>query len=214
VWRGDRLWAPSYAFALNRPPLARLGAALLMQTDMQRLYEAIEMIGRQPDGAAILDIPCGGGVALRGLRPEQRVRYVAADIAPDMLRRTAAEARRRGLDQVETVEADIGALPYRDGEFDLTVTFTGLHCVPDPRRAVIELGRVTAPGGTLAGSFWASDVRRHQRPLQLFARGSGLAGRSLTVAELRAALRDGGCAAPAVERSGDFVYFSARRLAP
>ena len=45
------------------------------------LYDAAAEIGRQRTGARVLDIPCGGGVALRGLRPGQGVEYVAADIA-------------------------------------------------------------------------------------------------------------------------------------
>ena len=52
-------------------------------------------------------------------------------------------ARRRGWpSQVVPRIADVGALPFADGEFDLVVTFTGLHCFPDPRRAVAELARV------------------------------------------------------------------------
>ena len=39
------------------------------------------------DGSAVLDIPCGGGLAMRGVRNGQRLRYVAADISPDMLDR-------------------------------------------------------------------------------------------------------------------------------
>ena len=70
-------------------------------SDLGRLYAAAAEIGRQPAGARILDVPCGGGVALRGLRPGQGVEYVAADIAPAMLDRTLAAARRRGVaDQV------------------------------------------------------------------------------------------------------------------
>ena len=51
-----------------------------LKGDIARLAEA-------PDGTVILDVPCGGGVAFRGLRPGQRVRYVAADLSPVMLGR-------------------------------------------------------------------------------------------------------------------------------
>jgi SAM-dependent methyltransferase len=134
VWSGDRLWAPVYAYALNRPRLARAGAGLLFHTDFGHLYRAIDRIAEVPAGSSVLDVPCGGGVALRALSTETDVRYVAADIAEDMLLRTAAEAARRGLDQVSTLQADITALPFRDGEFDLTLSFTSLHCLPDPAR--------------------------------------------------------------------------------
>jgi ubiquinone/menaquinone biosynthesis C-methylase UbiE len=128
-----------------------------------------------------------------------------------MLQRTQREAIKRGLLQVDTVQADIGQLPFADGEFDLCVTFTGLHCVPDPQRAVVELGRVTRSGGELSGSFWASDVRTHQLPLQIFARTAGLVGGSATAAELRQWLAQSGFSEPQIRRSGDMIYFRAQR---
>ena len=99
----------------------------------------------------ILDVPCGGGVAFRGLRPGQRVRYVAADLSPLMLGRARAEAKRRDLHQIEFTEADVEALPFKDASFDLCVSCTGLHCFPDPA-AVSEIARVLRPGGVLRGT--------------------------------------------------------------
>ena len=73
-----------------------------------------------------------------------------------MLDRTLAAARSRGVaDQVEPRLADVGALPLADGSVDLVVTFTGLHCFPDPRRAVAEMARVLRPGGVVTGSMLA-----------------------------------------------------------
>ena len=100
----------------------------------------------------ILDVPCGGGVAFRGLRPGQRVRYVAADLSPVMLGRARAEAKRRDLHQIEFTEADVEALPFKDASFDLCVSCTGLHCFPDPAAAVSEIARVLRPGGVLRGT--------------------------------------------------------------
>ena len=54
------------------------------------LYAAAAEIGTLPAGSRVLDVPCGGGVALRGLVPGQGIEYVAADIAPTMLERTMA----------------------------------------------------------------------------------------------------------------------------
>jgi SAM-dependent methyltransferase len=68
-----------------------------------------------------------------------------------MLDKVRVEAGRRGLDFVETEEADITALPFEDGAFDVVVTYNGLHCVPDPAGAVMEMARVLRPGGELRG---------------------------------------------------------------
>ena len=146
VWRRDPPWAAIYSSGVGNEPLARVVGRVFWGTDVGLLYRAASVIGEQPDGAAVLDVPCGGGVALRGLRREQRVRYVAADIAEAMLERTGREAERRGLRQVELRRADVEELPFADGEFDLCVSFTGLHCFPHPRRAIGELGRVVRPG--------------------------------------------------------------------
>ena len=59
-----------------------------------------------------------GGVALRGLRPGQRVRYVGVDLSPVMLERARAEARRRGLLTVELIDADVESLAFDDSSFD------------------------------------------------------------------------------------------------
>lgn len=151
-WSQDPAWASFYDWTVEHP---RLGAAvwrLGIQSDLSRLYAAASMIGDLPAGTRILDIPCGGGVALRGLRPGQGVRYVAADISATMLDRTRRAAARRGVgDQLTVQLADVAALPFADGSFDLVVSFTGLHCFPDPRRAVQEMVRVLAPGGVLTG---------------------------------------------------------------
>ncbi len=83
-------------------------------SDLRLLYESASEIGRQPPGSRILDVPCGGGVALRGLRQGQGVRYVAVDIAQAMLDRTFAAARDRGVaDQVQTADRGRGGTAVR-----------------------------------------------------------------------------------------------------
>ena len=139
-WSEDPLWASFYDWTVEHP---HAGGALWrvgINSDLRRLYRAADEIGRQPAGSRILDIPCGGGVALRGLRPGQGVEYVAGDIAQAMLDRTLRAAEERGVaDQVTPRIADVGDLPFDDGSFDLVVSFTGLHCFPDPERAVVEM---------------------------------------------------------------------------
>lgn len=149
VWRGDHPWATLYDFMVEHE---RIGGTLWKVgggTDLGLLYDAADEVAGLPAGSAVLDVPCGGGVALRGLRRDQDVRYVAADISPAMLRRTARNAERRGLGQVQFVEADVEHLPFADETFDLVVSFTGLHCFPRPALAVAECARVLKPGGRI-----------------------------------------------------------------
>ena len=83
-------------------------------TDIRPMFTDIARLADAPVGASVLDIPCGGGLAFRGLRTRQVVHYVAADISPYMLQRARREARRRGVqDAIEFVEADVTAPSVR-----------------------------------------------------------------------------------------------------
>jgi SAM-dependent methyltransferase len=207
-WSDDPAWAHFYDWTVEHP---RVGGALWragMQSDLRRLYDAAEEIGEQPEGSRILDIPCGGGVALRGLRPGQGVTYVAADIAQAMLDRTRDAARERGLDdQVEPRIADVGELPFEDGSFDLVVSFTGLHCFPDPARAVVEMVRVLRPGGVITGSAFLNDTGIRHEPLRRVGRLAGLLGPGCTGDEVGTWLSAQGILEPALDRSGAIAYF-------
>jgi ubiquinone/menaquinone biosynthesis C-methylase UbiE len=214
-WHDDPLWASFYDWSVEHPRAGGAFWKLGIGSDLSRLYDAAAEIGRQPAGSVVLDVPCGGGVALRGLRPGQGVRYVAADIAQSMLDRTMTAARERGVaDQVEPRIADVGALPFGDGEFDLVVSFTGLHCFPDPHLAVLELGRVTRPGGVLTGSAllntspWSRGGLR-TLPLRPVGRLSGLLGPSATAVEVRRWLAEAGFTDITLEMSGAMGYFRA-----
>jgi ubiquinone/menaquinone biosynthesis C-methylase UbiE len=216
-WHDDPMWASFYDWSVEHPRAGGAFWRLGIGSELSRLYDAAAEIGRQPAGSTVLDVPCGGGVALRGLRPGQGVRYVAADIAQAMLERTMAAARKRGVaDQVETRIADVGALPFTDGEFDLVVSFTGLHCFPDPHHAVLELGRVTRPGGVLTGSALLntsplSHAGLRTIPLRRVGRLSGLLGPSASGAQVRRWLAEAGFTDLTLEMSGAMGYFRGTR---
>jgi ubiquinone/menaquinone biosynthesis C-methylase UbiE len=114
----------------------------------------------------VLDVPCGGGVAVRGLRPDQGVDYVAADISQKMLDRTARVAAEHGVaDQVTTRIADVEALPFEDRSFDLVVLNDVLQHVPEPDVAASlrEIRRVLAPEGALLVRTGGSRKARRER---------------------------------------------------
>ncbi|MCW2783640.1 MAG: hypothetical protein JWP74_157 [Marmoricola sp.] len=207
-WSEDPLWGTFYDWSVEHP---RAGGAVWkagIGSDLRLLYAAAAEIGRQPAGSAVLDVPSGGGVALRGLRPGQGIRYVAADIAQSMLDRTMESARERGLaDQVEPRLADVGELPFADGEFDLVVSFTGLHCFPDPQRAVLEMGRVTHAGGVLTGSALLNDTGLRTLPIRTVGRFAGLLGPSATRAQVRDWMAQAGFTDVTLRMSGAIGYF-------
>jgi SAM-dependent methyltransferase len=211
AWEAGHPWASVYDFFVERESLARVAGLVGFGTDTRLLYSAIDSISELPDGSAVLDIPTGGGVALRGLRPGQQIRYVAADIAPEMLARTQRVAEERGLKQVEVQSADVEKLPFVDGEFDLVQSFAGLHCFPNPRRAVLEIARVVRPGGRFIGSVFLTGTGLRYLPAIIGGRASGVMGPSGSRADLDAWLHDAGLRNVRIQMSGAIGYFEATK---
>lgn len=210
-WRRGHPWAAVYDFFVERESLGRPIGKLLFGTDADLLYGEMQAVNDVPGGGTVLDIPCGGGVALRALSPDHDIRYVAADIAPAMLERTEQVAREHGLGQVETRIADAEDMPFADGEFDLCVSFAGLHCFPHPDAATREVARVLKPGGRFVGSVFLTDGSIRYLPMILAGRVAGVMGPSGGMDDLRRWIDDAGFADAQIERSGAIAYFDATR---
>ncbi|HZA09363.1 class I SAM-dependent methyltransferase [Mycobacterium sp.] len=208
-WTIGKLGGAVYDFGVEREWLARPAGLALWGTDTRLLFDAIRAVGEVPDGSAVLDIPCGGGLALRGLRKGQRVRYVAADISPDMLERARRRASVMGRDDVEFAEANIERIPFGDKEFDLCICFNGLHCLPDPAAAVREISRSLAPGGRLVGSAVVRGAGRRQDMLIRALQRAGAFGPGGTADDLHDWLTDAGLRVDRLRRSGAVVHFAA-----
>ncbi|HEV7932017.1 MAG TPA: class I SAM-dependent methyltransferase [Actinomadura sp.] len=214
-WKTERLRAAVYDFGVRTYPLNVVAARLLWGYDVRRLWETIGLLARDPDDAAVLDLPCGGGIAFRGLPRGRRLRYVAADLSTGMLDRARAVARRRGLEpggtKVGFVQADVGALPFPDGSFDVCVTLNGLHCFPDPAGAVAELARVLRPGGTLRGTCVVSGTGGRRDALIGLLRRRGVFGPGGRAVDLRNWLTGAGLEDVRVDVDGAVAAFNARR---
>jgi ubiquinone/menaquinone biosynthesis C-methylase UbiE len=209
-WRTERVTAALYDAGVKHDSLARLGAWAMWGADLRRMFADIERLADVPVGASVLDIPCGGGLAFRGLGTGQAVRYVAADISPYMLQRARREAGRRGVQgAIEFVEADVTALQFADDSFDLCVTYNGLHCLPDPRAALAELVRVLRPGGTLRGTSCVTGQGPRQDALIAMSRRAGVFGNTPRAGQIEQWLKEFGLDVT-LERSGAIEFFEAR----
>jgi ubiquinone/menaquinone biosynthesis C-methylase UbiE len=210
-WRSERVMAAMYDAGVKHDSVATVGAWAMWGADMRRMFADVERLADAPAGTAILDIPCGGGFAFRGLRPGQAVRYVAADISSYMLGQARAAAVRRGVqDAIEFVEADVTALQFADASFELCLTYNGLHCLPDPRAALGELTRVLKPGGTLRGTSCVTGRGPRKDVLIAMSRRAGVFGNTPHTGEIETWLREFGLDVVTLERSGAIEFFEAR----
>jgi ubiquinone/menaquinone biosynthesis C-methylase UbiE len=154
-----------YDFYIERPWLMCLIGRAVWGIDASVLYASMEPIRRLADGARIIDVPCGGGVAFRALRPGQDVHYVAGDLSEKMLSRARRRARVRSLTQIELLTADMTALPFPDDQTDLFLSYSGLHMLNDPEQAINEIARCLKPGGQLIGTTFLAQGTRRARAL-------------------------------------------------
>ena len=210
-WRSERVTAALYDAGVKHDSVATVGAWAMWGADMRRMFTDIERLADAPVGASVLDIPCGGGLAFRGLGTGQAVRYVAADISPYMLQQARREAGRRGVrDAIEFVEADVTALQFADASFDLCVTYNGLHCLPDPCAALAELVRVLRPGGTLRGTSCVTGRGPRKDALISMLRRARVFGNAPRAGEIEKWLKEFGLDVVTLERSGAIEFFEAR----
>jgi SAM-dependent methyltransferase len=203
-----------YDVYIERPWLAQLIGRAAWGADIAPLYRSMAAIAALPDGATVLDVPCGGGVALRALRPGQQVRWIAVDIEPKMLARCERRGRERGLRDgvLELVEADMRALPVPDATADVCLAYSGLHMVGEPQPAVAELVRCLKPGGELLGATFVAEGSRRQKLLLGHGVRTGQNGPLVAARELRAMLEDAGIAELEIAPERGLAIFRGRRV--
>src|ERR1700758_5069604 len=210
-WRSERVTAALYDAGVKNDHVAMVGARVMWGADMRLMFADIARLADTPADASVLDIPCGGGFAFRGLRTGQDVHYVAADISPYMLARARGEAHRLQVqDAIEFVEADVTALQFPDASFDLCVTYNGLHCLPDPHAALAELTRALPPGGTLRGTSCVTGRGPRRDALIAMSRRAGGFGNPPHTGQIEKWLKEFGLNIVTFERSGAVELFEAR----
>ena len=93
-------------------------------------------------GLRVLDAGSGGGhFSAEAVKRGGKV--TSLDVGPNLLKQVSQRC------QSECVVGSVLDIPFPDGTFDLVFSTEVIEHTPDPLRAVRELCRVVAPGGTL-----------------------------------------------------------------
>jgi len=116
-------------------------------------------------GERVLDVGCGTGALATVLAGIVGPEHLAGSDPSEPF----VEECRRSVPGAEFRVAPAEALPFGDGEFDVTLAQLVFHFVGDQAAGVREMARVTRPGGrvsacvwdftggmTMLASFWAS----------------------------------------------------------
>lgn len=104
-------------------------------------------------GKIVLEAGCGTGLIMERLRGAAG-NLVGADLSHGMLK----SARESGF---RVVRADLRALPFKDGCFDVVYSFKVLAHVEDVGRALGEMARVTRPAGFIIAEFYNRSSLRY-----------------------------------------------------
>ena len=118
--------------------------------------DVLRAVGPGP-GMRILDLAAGTGASTMAFA-RAGATTVACDFSAGML----AEGRRRHP-ELTFVGGDALRLPFADGAFDVVTISFGLRNVASVEQALVELGRVTRPGGRLVVLETATPPARFMR---------------------------------------------------
>ena len=151
----------------------------------------LELIGPDAAGTA-LDLGTGpGDIPILLCRQAAGLRVVAVDLARSMLDLARAKVADAGLaERVALHLADVKRLPFADAAFDVVLSNTILHHIPEPIAMLREAGRVLRPGGVLLirDLYRPADPDTLQRLVQQHAGGATPDQRRLFAESLHAAL--------------------------
>lgn len=207
VFERNRSWPSGTARISSDTPSPMLHRVLepeVMDTpDEARTYDAMDhravnnafvtdVLTLSPTPRRVLDIGAGTGsipILLATRLPLATI--TAIDLAGEMLRLAARNVARAQLtERIALVRVDAKRLPYQPGDFDLIVSNSLVHHIPDPEVLFGEIARVA---GDRAGIFVRDlcrpdDERTLDELVERHAAHESRVARELFRASLRAAL--------------------------
>jgi ubiquinone/menaquinone biosynthesis C-methylase UbiE len=137
--------------------------------------EMIRSLALRDDGRH-LDVASGTGepgLSIAALTPNGHV--VLTDLSAGMLAVAGANAKARGLQNIELRECGVDDLPFPEASFDTISCRFGLMFFPDVAGAIARLVRLLRPGGRIAVAVWAEPAGNPWATIPMAAIGAEIA---------------------------------------
>lgn len=133
----------------------------------EQMYGLISPVVRHK---TVLELATGTGlIAKHILREADRIE--ATDASPEMI---AAARQGNCSAKLHFSVEDLFCLPYGEDSFDVVIAANVLHVIPEPERALREMGRALKGGGTLiVPTFTHGDNTLPGKIKALFMRAAG-----------------------------------------
>ena len=98
-------------------------------------------------GERVLEVGVGTGLCLPLYPPHCDI--TAIDLSDAMLEKAVVRVKELGLDNVKLLKMDAGDMDFPDNTFDIVIAAYVVTAVPDYRKLMQEMIRVSRPGGRL-----------------------------------------------------------------
>lgn len=99
----------------------------------------------------MLDVACGtGDLSIDAAKKHGNIDITGIDFVYEMLDVGKKKIKHKGLDRrIALMQSDAMELPFRDNSFDVVAVAFGVRNMPDREKALREMLRVAAPGGSV-----------------------------------------------------------------
>jgi ubiquinone/menaquinone biosynthesis C-methylase UbiE len=126
------------------------------EAQLRPAHDQLLSVAEIAPGQRIIETACGSGLVTLRLAamvgPQGRI--LATDLSQGMLDDLRARLDAGSVETIEVSRMPAEELDVPDATYDTALCALGLMYTPDPDRAVAEMARVVAPGGTVAATVW------------------------------------------------------------